>query len=56
MARCAPYDSTASLRDSPPVLEADLGKEGKCRRLTATCFSLPLHPSLHDAEQSAAPK
>lgn len=30
--------AAASLRDSSSVLEADLGKEGKCRRLTATCF------------------
>lgn len=30
--------AAASLRDSSPVLEADLGKEGKCRRLMATCF------------------
>lgn len=30
--------AAASLRDSPSVLEANLGKEGKCRRLSATCF------------------
>jgi len=30
--------AAVSLRDSPSVLEADLGKEGKCRHLTAACF------------------
>jgi len=45
--------AAASLRDSPSVLEANLGKEGKCRRLTATCF--PFRCILPCMAQNKAP-
>jgi len=37
--------AAASLRDSSPALEADLGKGRVMPQRTAACLPLPLHPS-----------